>query len=54
MLGIGMGVLIGLLFYGTFAVSTALGKGGVLPPFISAWLANISFGGLGIYLINKY
>jgi lipopolysaccharide export system permease protein len=54
MLGIGMGVLIGLLFYGVFAVSTALGNGGFLPPFIAAWLSNLLFGGLGIYLINKY
>lgn len=53
-LGIGMGVLIGILFYGVFAVSTALGNGGILPPFISAWLANILFGSLGIYIINRY
>jgi lipopolysaccharide export system permease protein len=54
LLGIGLGLLIGLLFYGVFAVSTALGKGGLLPPFVSAWFANILFGSLGIYLINKY
>lgn len=53
-LGIGLGFIIGLLFYGVFAISTALGKGGILPPFISAWLANIAFGLWGIYLINKY
>lgn len=54
MLGIGMGVLIGLLFYGVFAISTALGSGGILPPFVAAWLANIIFGWLGIYIINRY
>ena len=53
-LGVGLGLSIGLLFYGVFAVSVALGKGGVLPSFISAWLSNIIFGALGIYLINKY
>jgi lipopolysaccharide export system permease protein len=53
-LGIGLGFLVGFLFYGVFAISTALGKGGILPPFLSAWLANLIFGGWGIYLINKY
>lgn len=54
LLGIGLGLLVALLFYGMFAVSCALGKGGILPPFISAWLSNIIFGVWGIYLINKY
>jgi len=54
MLGIGLGLLIGLFFYGAFAVSTALGKGGILPPLIASWLSNILFGILGIYFINKY
>jgi len=53
-LGVGLGFLIGFLFYGVFAISTALGKGGIIPPFLSAWLANLIFGGWGIYLINKY
>lgn len=52
--GIGLGFVIGFLFYGVFAVSIAMGKGGVIPPFLSAWLANIIFGTLGIYYINKY
>lgn len=54
LLGIGLGLLVGFLFYGVFAISTALGKGGFFPPFISAWLSNIVFGVWGIYLINKY
>ncbi|NQU74138.1 MAG: YjgP/YjgQ family permease [Candidatus Omnitrophica bacterium] len=53
LLGIGLGVLVGLLFYGVFAISIALGKNGVLFPFISAWFANITFGLWGFYLINK-
>ncbi|MDD5449798.1 MAG: LptF/LptG family permease [Candidatus Omnitrophica bacterium] len=53
-LGVGLGFVIGLLFYGTSAISTAMGKAGLLPPFIAAWLANIVFGLWGIYLINKY
>lgn len=54
LLGIGLGFLIGLLFYGVFAVSVALGKGGLLIPFISAWFSNIVFSLWAIYLINKY
>lgn len=54
LLGIGMGFLIGLFFYGVSAVCVALGKGGVLPAFISVWLSNVLFGSWGIYLINKY
>lgn len=54
LLGIGLGFLIGFLFYGVFAVSVALGKGGILAPFISVWFPNILFGALGIHLINKY
>lgn len=53
-LGLGMGFLIGLLFYGVSAICLALGKGGMLMPFIAAWFSNIAFGAWGIYLINKY
>jgi lipopolysaccharide export system permease protein len=53
LIGIGMSVAIGLLYYAVIAVSVAFGKAGVLPPFIAAWLGNALFCGLGIYLINK-
>ncbi|MDP3791352.1 MAG: LptF/LptG family permease [Candidatus Omnitrophota bacterium] len=53
MIGIGMSIVIGLLYYAVIAVSLALGKNGALPPFIAAWLGNIVFAGLGIYLLNK-
>lgn len=51
--GVGICLGISLSYYGVSAVSLALGKGGILPSFISAWLANILFGGLGIALIRK-
>jgi len=54
MLGVGLGFVIGLFFYGVLAISLALGRGGALPPVIAAWSANVIFGSLGIYLINKY
>jgi len=51
--GVGMGIAIGLLYYGTIAVSLALGKLGPFPALVSAWLPNLLFACLGVYLINK-
>jgi lipopolysaccharide export system permease protein len=53
MLSIGVGLLVIVVFYSFGAVSSALGKGGILPPFIAAWLPNASFGLLGLYLIRR-
>ncbi|MCX5715780.1 MAG: LptF/LptG family permease [Candidatus Omnitrophica bacterium] len=52
-MGIGLGLLIGLLFYGVFGVCSALGKGGILPPFLAAWGSNIIFSIIGIRVINR-
>lgn len=51
--GVGICLGISLSYYGVNAVSMALGKGGILPAFVSAWLANVLFGALGIILIRK-
>ena len=53
LLGMAKGIVIALLYIPIMAVGLAVGKSGALPPFIAAWLSNIVFGGLGIYLINK-
>ena len=53
LIGVGMSIAIGLLYYAFIAISLAFGKAGILPPFMAAWLGNIVFGILGIYLINK-
>lgn len=53
LIGIGMSIAIGLLYYAFIAISLAFGKAGFLPPALSAWLGNIVFGVIGIYLINK-
>ena len=53
LVGIGMSVAIGLLYYAFVAISLAFGKAGLLPPIVAAWLGNFLFAGLGIYLINK-
>jgi len=53
LIGIGMSIVIGLLYYAFIAIFIAFGKAGILPPLISAWLGNVVFAGIGIYLVNK-
>lgn len=54
LMGMAKGIVVALLYIPVMAIGLALGKGGVLPPFIGAWFSNILFGGMGIYLLNKY
>ncbi len=51
--GIGIGIMLGLVYYGAMATSAALGKGGLLPPVVAAWLPNVFFGLLSVVLISE-
>ena len=53
LLGMGLAISAALAFYGVQAVCLALGKGGVLPPLLAAWGANLVFGALGIRLLRQ-
>ena len=53
LIGVGMSIVIGLLYYAVIAISLAFGKAGIFPPFLAAWFGNIVFAALGIYLLNK-
>lgn len=53
MIGIGMSIVIGLLYYAVIAISLAFGKSGLFPPIVAAWFGNVVFAALGIYLLNK-
>lgn len=53
LIGIGMSITIGLLYYAVIAIALAFGKAGLLPPVLSAWLGNIVFASLGVYFLNK-
>ena len=53
MIGIGMSIVIGLLYYAVIAISLAFGKAGIFPPVVAAWSGNVIFAGVGIYLLNK-
>ncbi|MCR4404216.1 MAG: LptF/LptG family permease [Candidatus Acetothermia bacterium] len=48
--GIVLGVLFVGLFQGSLIWSETLGKRGIIPPALSAWLPNLIFGGLGLAL----
>ncbi|MFH1791470.1 MAG: LptF/LptG family permease, partial [Candidatus Omnitrophota bacterium] len=54
LLGMAKGIIIALTYIPLLAIGLALGKGGTLPPFLAAWLANIVLGGLGLYLTVKH
>ncbi len=51
--GIGISVVMVMLYFGIDSVCLALGKGGHLPAFFSAWFSNLFFAALGIYLIKN-
>lgn len=53
LIGVGMSIAIGLLYYAAIAIFIALGKGGVLPPVIAAWAGNVIFAAVGVHLVNK-
>ncbi|MCG3175506.1 MAG: hypothetical protein MOGMAGMI_00439 [Candidatus Omnitrophica bacterium] len=51
--GVGTSFVVVLLYYGCLSLSLALGKGGHLPPILAAWLSNLAFASVGLYLIRK-
>lgn len=53
LIGVGMSIVIGLLYYAAIAISLAFGKAGIFSPFLAAWFGNIVFALLGIYLLKK-
>jgi lipopolysaccharide export system permease protein len=52
-LAVSLGVGVCFLYLVNFGVARSLGLSGVLPPYISAWVANIVFFLLGIYLMMR-
>jgi len=51
--GMGMSVLLGVMYYGVFAVSVALGQGGTLAPGIAVWLPHGLFFGVAVALLQR-
>jgi len=52
-LGVGLSLLISFTYYGFLKTGQALGHSGVLPPVVAAWMGNLFFGGLGVYLLSR-
>ncbi|SMC38824.1 LptF/LptG family permease [Sporomusa malonica] len=52
-IGLGLSIIIIFMYYAVLTVSTALGQGGAIAPFIAAWIPNIVGTLVGIYLIYK-
>ncbi|MBI3814277.1 MAG: LPS export ABC transporter permease LptG [Nitrospinae bacterium] len=50
--GIGLSVVLGFTIWFIFSMGVSLGHAGKLPPFISAWGANIIFAAGGIYFLT--
>ena len=53
LLGIGISIALSFVFYTAFAIGSALGKGGILPPLLSVWMANLTFGVVGLILLRR-
>ena len=49
--GIGVALVLVIVYWATFAIFNALGFETVLPPFLAAWAPNILYGLLGSYLL---
>lgn len=50
-LGVTLSFIICFIYWVFFTICLSLGKGGALPPLISAWAGNFVFGILGLYLL---
>jgi LPS export ABC transporter permease LptG len=49
--GIGIGIVLAIVYWTTFILFTAIGSGGLLPPMLAAWASNILFGATAAYMI---
>jgi lipopolysaccharide export LptBFGC system permease protein LptF len=48
--GVGLSIVLGMVFLFVFAFFTQLGKAGALPPIIAVWSPGAVFGILSVYL----
>ncbi len=49
--GVGVGILLGMVFYGVFAFGSTLGETGALPPLVAVWSPSIAFAIFSLYLL---
>jgi LPS export ABC transporter permease LptG/LPS export ABC transporter permease LptF len=48
--GVGVGVILGMAFFGVFAFFSTLGEAGALPPLAAVWTPNVAFALCSVYL----
>jgi lipopolysaccharide export LptBFGC system permease protein LptF len=51
MYGIGLGIVLAIIYWTTMSVFAAIGAGGVMLPLLAAWAPNILFAAFGAYLL---
>jgi lipopolysaccharide export LptBFGC system permease protein LptF len=51
MYGIGIGIVLAIVYFIVMSVFVALGQGGVLTPVLAAWAPNLMFSALAAYMI---
>lgn len=50
-LGFGLSVAISFLYYGFMRAGQALGHSGALPPYVAAWMGDVVFGLVGVFMM---
>ena len=51
MYGIGVGIVLALVYWTMLSVFAALGEGGMIGPILAAWAPNLIFGAAAAYLL---
>jgi len=49
--GIGVGIVVAIVYWITMSVFAAVGAGGWMPPGLAAWAPNILFGAVALYMV---
>ncbi|MBZ5560260.1 MAG: LptF/LptG family permease [Acidobacteriia bacterium] len=49
--GIGIGIVLAIVYWTTLSVFGALGAGGWVSPVLAAWAPNLLFGAAAVYMI---
>lgn len=49
--GVGVGIVLAIVYWVALSIFGALGEGGVMPPTLAAWAPNILFGAAAVYLV---
>jgi LPS export ABC transporter permease LptG len=49
--GIGVSIVIGIVYWACLGIFEALGNNALLPAFLAAWAPNLMFGAAGLYLL---